>query len=123
MQKEGYQTQSLDNKDEGVERGVTESPGNPHTAEKQPLLVAHHPTDCKVNNAENKENEDDEEDEIKLAECGELEAEVRQGKLCVRYVKDSEEGWTPVMRRKTSARSESDSSCDLNVDGGETGGV
>ena len=39
--------------------------------EKLPLLVAHHPTDWKVNKAENKvgEYEDDEEDEINLDEC------------------------------------------------------
>ena len=87
-------------------------------AEKQPLLVAHHPTDCKINKAENKvdEYEDNEEDKIKFAECGQVEAEVREGKVGVRYVKDGEEGWTPVVRRrrKTSGRSESgDSSCDL----------
>ena len=59
-------------------------------AKKQPLLVSHHPTDCKVNKAENKVGEygDDEEDEIKLAECGRVEAEVREGKVDVRYVKD-----------------------------------
>ena len=47
-----------------------------HTlAEKQPRLFALHP-DCKVNKAENKvcEYEDDEEDEIKLVECGQVEA-------------------------------------------------
>ena len=39
-------------------------------AEQLPLLVAHQPTNYKVNKAENKvgECEDDEEDEIKLAE-------------------------------------------------------
>ena len=55
-------------------------------AEKQPLLVAHHPADCKVNKAVG-EYEDDGEDEIKLAECGQVEAEVREGKVGVRYVK------------------------------------
>ena len=37
----------------------------------------------------------------------------------VRYLKDGEDGWTPVVRRrKTKGRSESgDSSCDLYVDG------
>ena len=61
----------------------------------------------------------DEEDKIKLAECGQVEAEVREGKVSVRYVKDGKEGWYPVVRRrKMSARSESgDSSCDLDVDG------
>ena len=56
--------------------------------------------------------------EIKFAECGQVEAEVEEGKVGVRYVKDGEEVWTPVLRRrKTSARSESsDSSCDLDVD-------
>ena len=40
-------------------------------------------------------------------------AEVREGKVGERYVKDGEEGWNPVVRRrrKISARSEnSDSS-------------
>ena len=41
-----------------------------------------------------------------LAECGQVEAEVREGKVGVRYVKDGEEGWTPVVTRKMSARSE-----------------
>ena len=46
--------------------------------------------------------------EIKLAECGQVEADLREGKVGVRYVKDGEEGWTLVVRRKrkTSARSE-----------------
>ncbi len=47
---------------------------------------------------------------------------MREGKVGVRYVKDGEEGWTPVVRRrrKTSGRSENgDSSCDLDVDGGK----
>ena len=46
---------------------------------------------------------------------------MREGKVGVRYVKDDEEGWTKVVRRrKQSARSESgDSSCDLDVDGGK----
>ena len=62
--------------------------------EQQPLLVAHHPTDCKVNKAGKKVGEygDDEEDEIKLAECVQVEAEVREEKVGVRYVKDGEEG-------------------------------
>ena len=80
-------------------------------AEKQLLLVAHHPTDCKDDKAKNKmgEYEDKEEDEIKLAECRQVEAEVREGNVGVRYVKVGEEGWTPVVRRrrKTSTRSES----------------
>ena len=59
---------------------------------------------------------------IKLAECGRVEAEMRERKVCVRYVKDGEDRWSPVVRRrrKMSARSESgDSSCDLGMDGGK----
>ena len=49
---------------------------------------------------------------MRITECG-------QGKVGVRYEKDGEEGWTPLVRRKMSARTESgDSSCDLDVDGG-----
>ena len=36
-------------------------------------------------------------DKIKLAERRQVEAEVRG--VCVRYVKDGEGGWTPVVRR------------------------
>ena len=32
---------------------------------------------------------------------------MREGKVGVRYVKDAEEGWTSVVRRKMCARSES----------------
>ena len=39
-----------------------------------------------------------------LAECGQVEAEVRVGKVGVRYVKDGEEGWTPVVTRKTECQ-------------------
>ena len=104
------------NKDEGAERWVTESPSNACACRETTSLVAQHPTNFKVNKVG--EYEDDEEDEIKLAECGQVEAEVREEKVGVRYVKDGEEGWTPVVRRKTSARRESgDSSCDLDLDG------
>ena len=60
--------------------------------------------------------EDDEEDEIKLAKCGQVEAEVRDGKVGVRYVKDVKRDWTPVVRRKISARCESGDT-DLDMDG------
>ena len=76
-------------------------------AEKQLLLVAHSPTSFKGNRAENKvgEYEDDEADEIKFAWCGQVEAEVREGKVGVSSVKDGKEGWTQVVRkrRKTGA--------------------
>ena len=41
--------------------------------------------------------EDEEEDKIKLVGCGQVEAEVREGKADVKYVKNGEEGWTPVV--------------------------
>ena len=46
-----------------------------------------------VNKAENKvsQYEDGEDDKIKLAECGQVEVEVREEKVGVRYVKDGEE--------------------------------
>ena len=46
---------------------------------------------------------------------------MREEKVGVRYVKDGEEGWTPVVRsrRKMSAISGSGDSCDLDVDGGK----
>ena len=34
-----------------------------------------------------------EEDKIKLAEYGQVETEVREGKVGVRYLKDGEERW------------------------------
>ena len=33
--------------------------------------------------------------------CGQVEAEVREGKVGVRYVKDGEEGWIPVVRGRS----------------------
>ena len=52
--------------DEGTERGVTESSGIHALAEKQPLLVANHPTVCKVSKAENKVGKYEDEERMKL---------------------------------------------------------
>ena len=45
--------------------------------------MAHHPTDCKTNKVG--QYKDVEEDEIKIAECGPVEAELRCGGGCEVY--------------------------------------
>ena len=39
-------------------------------------------------------------DEIKLVDCNHVEAEVREEMVAVRYVKDVEEEWIPVVKRR-----------------------
>ena len=80
--KKAYRTPLLTNMDKGAKRGVTACPVVHELAEKQPQLVAHLSTHCKVSKAENSVGgfEVDEEDEIKLTVCGQVEAEVREGK-------------------------------------------
>ena len=42
----------------------------------------------------------DSDDDVRLAECGLVAVEVRKEKVDVWYVRDEEEGWAPVVRRK-----------------------
>ena len=54
-------------------------------------------------------------DDTKLKYCGSVKVKMRNGEGMY-YVKDGEVGWTPIVRRKKSARrEESDSSVNLNV--------
>ena len=53
------------------------------------------------------------DDDVRLAECGLVAVEVRRGKVGVR---DEEEGWTPMVKRKKSAGCVGDA--ELRVGGG-----
>ena len=46
--------------------------------------------------------------EIKLEDCSSVEVELRNGAMGVKYVKDGDVDWTPIVRRrrKKCARSE-----------------
>ena len=54
--------------------------------------------------------------ETKLEDCASVEVEMRNGEVGMKYMKDGEVGWTPVVvRRKKSARSkDGDESENLN---------
>lgn len=52
-----------------------------------------------------------------LVECGQVEAEEREGKVGMRITKDGEEGWTPVVRRRRKRSARTESNCELEVDG------
>ena len=57
-------------------------------------------------------------EDTKLEDCSSVEVEMRNGKMGVKYVKGGEMGWSPVLRKRKSARSEeSESSRNLNVNG------
>ncbi len=53
------------------------------------------------------EEYEDIREDAKLEDCGSVEVEMRNGEMGVKYVKDGEVGWTPVVRRrrKKSTRS------------------
>ena len=38
--------------------------------------------------------------DTELEDCGSVEVEMSNGKMGVKYVKDGEVGWTPVVRRR-----------------------
>ena len=48
-----------------------------------------------------------------------VEAEVREGKVSLKYVKNGKEGWCPVVRRRRKKRTSKsgDGTCELDVDG------
>ena len=53
------------------------------------------------------EEYEDAQGDIKLEDCGYVKKEMRNREMDVKYVKNGEVGWTPVVRRrKKSARSE-----------------
>ena len=56
--------------------------------------------------------------ELEKDNCEYVETEVSEGQVGLKYVKNVEEGWTPVVRRRNKRTSESgDSRCELYVDG------